>query len=214
MVVCDIINLSRKYLDKYNRLLLRLRGFLLFGNYNVLLSRHVQIPFTKGISFRGGAIIKPNVRLQYSMKSPLTIGNNVKIYDCSVIQSIGGGITIGNNVIIGEYTIIQAQGNVTIEDNVLLASKINFITNAHGYLDVNRPVKEQGNISKSILIKEGAWIGINVTILQGVTIGKNSVVGAGSVVLESIPDYCVAVGIPAKIVKCYDSHRKEWKKYE
>ena len=64
---------------------------------------------------------------------------------------------------------------------------------------------------KNITISDGAWLGENVCII-GANIGKNVVVGANSVVTHDIPDYCVAVGSPAYIIKRYDFERKEWRK--
>lgn len=61
-----------------------------------------------------------------------------------------------------------------------------------------------------IIIDSGSWIGANSIILPGVRIGKNSVIGANSIVSSDIPDYCVAVGIPAKVIKRFDIIKKEW----
>ena len=72
----------------------------------------------------------------------------------------------------------------------------------HNFSDPSRDIITQGHASpKSILVRRGAWIGAGTIILPGVTIGKNSVVGAGSVVTKDIDDFCVAVGSPAKVVR-------------
>ena len=63
-----------------------------------------------------------------------------------------------------------------------------------------------------IKIEDGVWIGNSVIILPGVKIGKKSIIGAGSVVCKSIPDYCVAVGNPARIIKRYDHSSNIWRK--
>ncbi len=81
---------------------------------------------------------------------------------------------------------------VTIEDNVLLGGYDFILVHSHiGYENVTAPV----------VIKKNARIGVRVTILPGVTIGENAIIGAGSVVSESIPDNVVAVGVPAKPIK-------------
>ena len=84
--------------------------------------------------------------------------------------------------------------------------------NLHGFSDITIPILEQPIIQNGeVEIGDGTWIGENVCIL-GVKIGKNCVVGANSVVTKNIPDYCVAVGAPAYIIKRYCFDSKEWKK--
>ena len=63
---------------------------------------------------------------------------------------------------------------------------------------------------RGITIEDGAWIGNNVIILPGVTIGRKSIIGAGSVVTRSIPPYCIAAGSPAKVIRRFNHERNEW----
>jgi acetyltransferase-like isoleucine patch superfamily enzyme len=104
---------------------------------------------------------------------------------------------IGKNVFINFDCVFLDLGGITIENNVLIAPKVSLLTESHP-LDRN---KRQSLIPKPIHIKKNAWIGANATILQGVTIGENSVVAAGSVVSKDVPDNVVVGGIPAKIIK-------------
>ena len=203
-------SLFRPYRHKIKNIINKMRGYAIFGKKGIEVYSHVDFPTSGTIIVGEGITIYSNVRFQYSIQSPIHISDNVQIFDHSVIQSIGGGIVIGKNVIIGEYTTIQAQAKVTIEDDVLLASKIQIITNSHIYEDTNIPIKYQKNVSKPILIKKGAWIGINTTILSGVTIGVNSIVGAGSVVNRDVPDYTVVGGVPARIIKKFDFKKNKW----
>lgn len=72
----------------------------------------------------------------------------------------------------------------------------------HRFNDVNVPIYYQGHTeSKNITIKRGAWLGANVILLSGVTIGENSVVGAGSVVTKDVPPRCIVGGNPARIIR-------------
>ena len=96
-------------------------------------------------------------------------------------------VKIGDNVFINSNCLMMARGGITIEDNVMLAANVQLLSNNHD--EYHRQVL----ICKEITIKEGAWIGEKVCILQGVTVGKKSIVGAGSIVTKSIPDYCIAV---------------------
>ena len=106
---------------------------------------------------------------------------------------------------------IAAQSKITIEDDVMFASNIHINDALHGSENANEPYKYQ-KISRiaPVLIKKGCWIGQNVVILPGVTIGKYSIIGANSVVTKSIPDRCIAVGTPAKVIKKWDETRQRW----
>ncbi len=107
-------------------------------------------------------------------------------------------VTIGNNVYIGSNLLTMARGGITIEDGAWIAANVQLLTNNHDLYE--RAVL----LCKPIVIKEDAWIGAGATILPGVCIGKHAVVGAGSVVTKDVPDYAVAVGSPAKVIKTLD----------
>jgi len=82
----------------------------------------------------------------------------------------------------------------------------------HGYEDISIPPSKQKDIIKLITIEDEVWIGANCVITIGVTIGKHSIVGAGSVVTKDIPPYCIAVGNPARVIKKYNSETAAWEK--
>jgi len=120
-------------------------------------------------------------------------------------------ISIGSRVVIRPATMMFADpradgAGITIEDDVLVGSGVHFYVGNHAFTDANIPIIDQGHFpSKPILLKKGCWIGANAIILPGVTIGNNSVIGAGSVVTKSIPDRVVAAGNPAKVLKNINS---------
>jgi len=113
-----------------------------------------------------------------------------------------GEIIIKDFVSVETFLHIGAVDKVTIENNVLIASKVFISDHDHLFDRSDIPIRYQGVKSKGpVKIKEGAWIGENVCILSGVTIGKNSIIGANSVVVNDVPDYCVYAGVPAKFIK-------------
>lgn len=121
-------------------------------------------------------------------------------------------ITIGNRVSATGGLHVAAHTNITIEDDVMLASNVFMADALHGYENANLPYRYQGMIRISpIRIKQGSWIGQNVVIMPGVTIGEMSIVGANSVVTKSIPDRCIAVGSPARVVKKWDEESQLWR---
>lgn len=104
---------------------------------------------------------------------------------------------IGKNVFINFDCTFLDLGGITIEDGVLIAPKVSLLSEGHPV----SPDKRHSLVPKPIHIKKNAWIGANATILQGVTIGENSVVAAGSVVSKDVPDNVIVGGAPAKIIK-------------
>ena len=104
---------------------------------------------------------------------------------------------IGKNVFINFDCVFLDLGGIIIEDNVLIAPKVSLLSEGHPIEPENR----HSLVPKAIHIKNNAWIGAGATILQGVTIGENSVVAAGSVVSKDVPDNVIVGGTPAKIIK-------------
>ena len=126
-------------------------------------------------------------------------------------QQFNSRIILGNRVTSTGGLEIAAQSRITIEDDVMFASNIHINDAFHGYENANEPYKYQKiSIIAPVLIKRGCWIGQNVVILPGVTIGKYSIIGANSVVTKSVPDRCIAVGSPANVMKRWDENANRW----
>jgi acetyltransferase-like isoleucine patch superfamily enzyme len=133
----------------------------------------------------------------------LKISDNFRCEDNIVISPRGGEISIGPNCFIGHNSFLQAFRGTKIEigKNVLIASGTNIIASNHNFSSINEPIKTQDEIGIGIVIEDDVWIGANVTILDGIKIGKGSVIAAGSVVTKNIDPYSIAGGIPAKQIK-------------
>ena len=207
-MIYKLFNFFYQKRSQYRKLLCKLRGYLLFKNKEVYISNNVEIRNRFNIHFKGNSLVSHHVNLRAS--NSIIFGKNTTVCSYTTIEGAGGNIEIGDNVVIGEFSTIQGQGGVYIDKNVLLASHVHLISNMHSYSDVTLPIKEQTNTSEQIKIEENAWIGINVTILSGVTVGKNSVIGSGAIVNKDIPPFSVAVGQPARIIKKYCFEKKDW----
>ena len=128
------------------------------------------------------------------------IGENSIIYNQLTVVC-PKNVTIGKNVTVMNGVLMMSAGGITIEDNVMIAANVQLISNNHD------PYDRYVITCKPILIKEGAWIGAGATILPGVTIGKYAIIGANSIVNKNIPDYGVAVGSPAKVIKYLEKEK-------
>ena len=114
-------------------------------------------------------------------------------------------LVIGEGCQIGHFNHIYATNEIIIEKNVLTADKVYISDNSHSYMDISKPIMNQPILQLTkVKIGSGSWIGENVCII-GASIGKNCVIGANSVVTKNIPDYSVAVGAPAKVIKTIKS---------
>ncbi len=148
----------------------------------------------------------------------ITIGNNVVFQSMAWIlalkqENIEPSLIIDNGSVIGRFAHIVALRSVTIKENVLIADKVYISDNIHASEDVNIPIIKQEILYKSeVVIGENSWIGENVSII-GTKIGKHCIIGANSVVTKEIPDYSVAVGNPAKVIKQFNVQTQKWEKY-
>jgi acetyltransferase-like isoleucine patch superfamily enzyme len=163
-----------------------------------------------------GTRIIPPLRLE-GLRN-ISIGCSVIIQTGCWIQVVGHRtigaapvISIGNNASIGMDATISAAESIIIEDYALFARNVYISDHGHEYRDIAVPVCLQG-IRKTgrVRIGHGAWLGQNVVVLPGVSIGRNAVIGANSVVNRDIPDFSVAVGAPAKVVRKYSNETGLW----
>ena len=155
--------------------------------------------------------------LQLSNTKKISIGEDVTILKGCRLSVYGDfndkSIIIGNRCYIGfNFTALAvSKGKIEIGDDVLIASNVLITNENHGIDPVsNVPYMDQNLTYNNVCIDDGCWIGEKVCILPGVKIGKKSIIGAGSVVTRSIPDYSIAVGNPARVIKKYNFERNCW----
>jgi acetyltransferase-like isoleucine patch superfamily enzyme len=115
-------------------------------------------------------------------------------------------VSIGDRVLIGRGSGIVGHLSITIEDDVWTGHNVYITDQNHGYEDSSLPISLQTQPERPVRIGSGSWLGHGVVVLPGVTIGRHVAVGAQSVVTKDLPDYCVAVGNPARIIRVRDEH--------
>jgi acetyltransferase-like isoleucine patch superfamily enzyme len=156
-------------------------------HFNSYIDSPLKIEGKKNISIKNNVIIKYK-----SWLAAVTYTNE----NCT--------LEIGEGSVIGNFNHIYATHSILIGKNVLTADKVYISDNQHTYDDINVPIMNQPikQLSK-VIIGDGSWIGENVCII-GASIGRNCVIGANSVVTKDIPDYSVAIGAPARVIKKFN----------
>ena len=175
--------------DKVKEALGKLRIYLsgIDAGKGIYIGKDCSLKGKQKIIFQDFVIIRPHVQ----------------------IWSGEGMIRIGEGSEIGERCRISIANSLEIGKKVLLSPNVYITDCDHEYRDIKTPVMEQGILknSQTVSIGDGSYIGINVVIVGNVKIGNHCVVGANSVVTKNIPDYCLAVGSPARIIKRYDEEQ-------
>lgn len=154
------------------------------------------------------ASIKWQTRIDVMPFNQFNLGDYSTIEDFCTINNGVGDVIIGNHSLVGMGNTII--GPVKIGNHVIFAQNIVASGLNHTYTDVNKPIHEQAITTSLIVVEDECWIAANVVITAGVTIGKHSVVAAGSIVTKNIPPYSLVVGNPARVIKRYDFIKQEW----
>lgn len=138
----------------------------------------------------------------------IVLAENVHLYRWSVVE-LGDGV---GNLEIGANTYLQSGcilnpflGNIIIGADCMIAARCSFMPYQHEFTDTAIPMREQPLTTKGdIVLEDNVWLGLNVSVMDGVTIGKGAIIGAGAVVTKDIPAYAIAGGVPARVIKMRD----------
>ncbi len=168
----------------------------------VILGKCLTIRHPGKISIGENVAIDDNVMLDASGadNTEITIGDGTVISRNCTIQGKTGPVFIGKRADIGCDVVFSSIAGITLGDSVLIAGKCYLGGGRYNSSRLDIPIMDQGGYSRGPLhIGAGTWLGAGVTVLDGVRIGKDCIVGAGSVVTHNLPDYAVALGVPAKV---------------
>jgi len=178
-----------------------------------------DVIFTKALfSFRARLVRYPfyiRGKKYFSFGESFTSGVGLRI-DVFPGLSDFPSVTIGDRVQINDYVHIAATNSVKIGNDVLIASKVFITDHNHGRYsgdfqdDPRIPPASRNLVFAPVTIDDNVWIGELVSILPGVIIGKGAIIGANSVVNSNIPEYSIAAGVPARVIKIYDFESSKW----
>lgn len=158
---------------------------------------------------------------KYQGKKRICLKNDVKIMPFSMLvcRTQTATITFEEGSLIGLYGIVSSRGKIVIGKDVLMGQNVTIADNTHSYEDINIPISKSPDVfipkadgSPNIYIGEGSWIGKGAFISGNVIIGKHCVIGSYTIIKKNVPDYCVVVGCPARIVKRFDKNQSKWLK--
>ncbi|MBD1866391.1 acyltransferase [Cyanobacteria bacterium FACHB-471] len=147
--------------------------------------------------------IDRHVRIRNIGQNTIRIGDRVTLnrgVDIKMHSGNGGQIEIGQQTAIGPYTCLSGR-QISIGRDCLIAPQVGIFASSHVFTELTRSIREQGQSYKGIVIENNCWLGSGVKVLDGVTIGEGSIIGANAVVTKDIPAYSIATGIPAKVVR-------------
>jgi acetyltransferase-like isoleucine patch superfamily enzyme len=189
-----------------------IRGLIIKVQFNeakgfVFIGKGCNLKYKKKISVGKTFSLGDNVEINALSKYGVNVGDNVSIQkntiiECTgVLRELGEGIKIGNNVGIAQNCFIQVRGFVVIGSHVIIGPGVSIFSENHIFSNRIINIVEQGEKRIGVIIKNNVWIGSNSTILDGVTLGENSIIAAGSVVNKDIPPNTIFGGIPAKLIR-------------
>lgn len=157
--------------------------------------------FARAIRVHRSSWISRRSTLRVCGGGSIRIGRNCEIHPFSMLITHGGDIDIGDNCSLNPFAIVYGHGGVRIGKGVRIAAHAMIVPANHNAGSDEIPLHLAGVSRKAITIEDNVWVGAGARILAGVHIGRNAIVGAGSVVTKSVPASATVAGVPAKVIK-------------
>lgn len=159
--------------------------------------------------FKSGVLVTKSI---ISCGAFVRVGKNARIEGVTKYNTtqFNPSIIISDRVSIQQNVHITCAKKIFIGENTAIAANVSITDIHHPYIDVNIPIEKQNIEVKEVFIDADSKLYNNVVVLPGVRIGKHVTIGANSVVANDVPDFSVAVGSPAKVIKYYDFETKKW----
>jgi acetyltransferase-like isoleucine patch superfamily enzyme len=153
------------------------------------------------IAIGDDARIESYVALSAGAGGRITIGARCELRPFAQLEADTGFIEIGDGCSVNQFCVLNGFGGITIGQGVRMAAHTVVLSSSHQFDDSAAAIHAQGVTARRTIIGDDVWIGAHVVVLGGVHIGAHSVIGAGAVVRDDIPEFAVAAGIPARVVR-------------
>ena len=162
-----------------------------------LLVAHVRYP---RVTWGKGCDVRAGLRLRTGPASVVSFGVQC-VLDYDMTVECYGSLLVGSRTIFGHHCTLASLETISIGEDCLIAELVSIRDHDHGFDSLEIPVREQGYKSAPVHIGRNVWLGAKVTVVRGVSIGDNAIIGANAVVTKDIPANAIAVGVPARIVR-------------
>ena len=183
-----------------------IRLFLHEAHGLLLIGRHVTISHARNVRCGKNVKFEDYSEIHGLCSNGLNFGNDVTIGRATMIRpssyyggDCGYGINIGDNSSIGPHCYVGCSGPIRIGNNVMIGPKCSLFAENHVFSNSDESIKSQGVQQRGITIGDDCWIGSNVVILDGVSIGSHVVIGAGTLITKDVPDYSIILDKRNKI---------------
>ncbi len=171
---------------------------------NLLVARNVTVRCPGRVRVGDNVTLDEGCVLDAKGSGPqagVHLGNDVLIGRHSILSGTDASIELGDFVSMGPNCYLRTGSFIRIGSNVSIGPYAALIAGEHAFEDLDRPILKQARLSRGITVENGAWLGARCTVLDGVTVGSDAIVGAGSVVREDVPPRAIAAGVPARVVR-------------
>ena len=172
----------------------------------VAIEKDVRIRFANQVRLARGTYLDEGVYL-HACPGGIQIGQDTFVMHHAELHVYNfrdlphAGIRIGRESLVGEFCVIRGPGGVTIGDRVYLSPGVHIYSSNHVFEDPDTCFIDQGVTAEGVVIEDECWIGARAVILDGVTVGRRSIVAAGAVVAEDVAPHTVVAGVPARVVR-------------
>lgn len=165
-----------------------------------MVSWKVDVHYPLKVRLGRGTIIPGRCTLIATGRG-ITVGNRVELHEGSYLHCQGGAIAIGDDTAIGPYVVVYGGGGVAIGSSCGIASHTTIVSTTHVAGRTDEAIRKQGDRRLPVSIADDVWVGTHCSILLGVSIGEGSILGAGTVLRESVGSRSVVVGVPGRVVR-------------
>jgi len=172
---------------------------------DALAAWRTRLAALTGVDTGSGVLIGPACEVALgpapARLGQIVLGDRTRLARGVLLHPYGGAISIGADVHVGPYTTIYGHGGVTIGKDTLVSMGCRILSSNHTVPPDRTIIRSQPDLPLPVSIGNDVWLGANVIVVGGVTIGDGCVVGAGAVVTGNLPPYSIAIGVPARVVR-------------